>query len=433
MGLLSPKNTARTPTHLLPTVTALAVFSVTAIFLYKVDDFAFQTKTVAGHNLDRAPLPLRTSANKPKSLLKRYPGMVPDVDMMFDCMDKPRINTTEHRSMPLPLFRYCTNEDHYDIPFPDWSFWGWPETNLRPWDEEFRDIKRGSQRISWSRKVPRAYWKGNPDVNSPVRLELLKCNHSRMWGAQIMRQDWAEEARIGYGKSKLSNQCDYQIKVDEESSSSSFSKDGFSEFLLRVSKTVELKLMLNALLYNTTQAYYKCPLSNHVCTFKLFLLRRNFAVLTSPVPKEASGSVPSDDRYPNPPSHGSTRGRTTAARPRLKRKLEAAEFEDQNLGGRQLLAVEGQSNDGTVSHFSPTTTSYPHSPSGSLSIAPPPMDHHDGKTTTETRSLKRKLDPESEDQHEERKVLVVEHRNKDGNGNHIQITYFARQYRAVKY
>lgn len=58
-------------------------------------------------------------------LLERYPGMVPDVDMMFDCMDKPRINTTEHRSMPLPLFRYCTNEDHYDIPFPDWSFWGW--------------------------------------------------------------------------------------------------------------------------------------------------------------------------------------------------------------------------------------------------------------------------------------------------------------------
>ncbi|KAB1201428.1 hypothetical protein CJ030_MR0G003718 [Morella rubra] len=55
MGLLSPKNTARTPNHLLPTVTALAVFSVTAIFLYKVDDFAFQTKTVAGHNLDPTP------------------------------------------------------------------------------------------------------------------------------------------------------------------------------------------------------------------------------------------------------------------------------------------------------------------------------------------------------------------------------------------
>ena len=58
-------------------------------------------------------------------LLSKYPGMVPDVDMMFDCMDKPIINRTEHQSFPAPLFRYCTNEAHLDIPFPDWSFWGW--------------------------------------------------------------------------------------------------------------------------------------------------------------------------------------------------------------------------------------------------------------------------------------------------------------------
>jgi len=58
-------------------------------------------------------------------LLTKYPGMVPDVDMMFDCMDKPIINQTEYQSFPVPLFRYCTNEAHLDIPFPDWSFWGW--------------------------------------------------------------------------------------------------------------------------------------------------------------------------------------------------------------------------------------------------------------------------------------------------------------------
>ncbi|KAK7842472.1 hypothetical protein CFP56_013728 [Quercus suber] len=58
-------------------------------------------------------------------LLKRYPGMVPDVDIMFDCMDKPRIHQAEHESMPLPLFRYCTTGEDYDIRFPDWSFWGW--------------------------------------------------------------------------------------------------------------------------------------------------------------------------------------------------------------------------------------------------------------------------------------------------------------------
>lgn len=149
-------------------------------------------------------------------LLKRYPGLVPDVDMMFDCMDKPAINRTEHRSRPLPLFRYCTTRDHFDIPFPDWSFWGWPEVNLGPWDTEFRDIKRGSRSRSWPKKWPYAYWKGNPDVGSPIRSELMQCNDTKQWRAQILRQDWGEEARGGYKKSKLSNQCDHRYKIYAE-------------------------------------------------------------------------------------------------------------------------------------------------------------------------------------------------------------------------
>ncbi|XP_059430144.1 uncharacterized protein LOC132163790 [Corylus avellana] len=319
MGL-SPRNTPRAPAYLLHCVIALATFSVTALLLYKVDDFASQTKTLAGHNLDPTPwhlFPPRSfgeqthlktykiihcsylachSATNPNTtperhrfhpsqpsetcpdffrwihhdlepwattgislthmaeaqkfaalrvvivagklyvdllyacvqsramftiwgllqLLKRYPGMVPDVDLMFDCMDKPIVNRTEYSSMPLPLFRYCTTKDHYDIPFPDWSFWGWPETNVRPWDEEFRDIKRGSQSLSWSKKLPRAYWKGNPNVGSLVRTALVQCNHSRIWRAKIMRQDWEEEARIGYEQSKLSRQCDYRYKIYAE-------------------------------------------------------------------------------------------------------------------------------------------------------------------------------------------------------------------------
>lgn len=60
--------------------------------------------------------------------------------------------------------------------------------NLRSWSEEFEDIKKGSKKSSWSSKLPLAYWKGNPDVDSPARTELLKCNDTRQWGAQIMRQ-----------------------------------------------------------------------------------------------------------------------------------------------------------------------------------------------------------------------------------------------------
>ncbi|CAL0301690.1 unnamed protein product [Lupinus luteus] len=149
-------------------------------------------------------------------LLRRFPGLVPDVDLMFDCMDKPTINRTEHQSMPLPLFRYCTTKEHFDIPFPDWSFWGWPEINIRTWQEEFLDIKKGSRAVSWKNKIPLAYWKGNPDVASPVRLELLNCNDSSQWGAQIMRQDWGEAARSGFKQSKLSDQCNHRYKIYAE-------------------------------------------------------------------------------------------------------------------------------------------------------------------------------------------------------------------------
>ncbi|KAK6163842.1 hypothetical protein DH2020_000706 [Rehmannia glutinosa] len=149
-------------------------------------------------------------------LLRRYNGQVPDVDLMFDCMDKPVINRTHHSSMPLPLFRYCTTSQHLDIPFPDWSFWGWSEINIGPWDEEFQSIKEGSKRRSWAMKWPIAYWKGNPQVVSPIRTELLQCNDTRQWSAQIMRQDWEAAARGGFEESKLSKQCDHRYKIYAE-------------------------------------------------------------------------------------------------------------------------------------------------------------------------------------------------------------------------
>ncbi|XWS74021.1 hypothetical protein CRYUN_Cryun02cG0179700 [Craigia yunnanensis] len=318
----------RSPSYLFFLVVALSFLSLTALLIYKVDHFASQTKTVAGHNLEPTPwhffppknfteetrqaraykiiqcsyltcryattnddvqpseeqlrerrrlLLSQTHEKCPKffkfiyrdlepwaktrisnyhitqakqhaafrvvivegrlyvdlyyacvqsrlmftiwgllQLLKRYPGMVPDVDMMFDCMDKPTIDRIEHGSFPIPLFRYCTTEAHFDIPFPDWSFWGWPETNIQPWDEQFKDIKQGSQAQSWTKKLRRAFWKGNPDVEAPIRQELMQCNHSRLWGAQIIRQNWAEEAKGGFEQSKLSNQCNHRYKIYAE-------------------------------------------------------------------------------------------------------------------------------------------------------------------------------------------------------------------------
>jgi hypothetical protein len=63
-------------------------------------------------------------------LLRRYPGRVPDLDLMFDCDDRPVVRAADrqHRpqqQQPPPLFRYCGSEATLDIAVPDWSFWGW--------------------------------------------------------------------------------------------------------------------------------------------------------------------------------------------------------------------------------------------------------------------------------------------------------------------
>lgn len=62
-------------------------------------------------------------------LLRRYPGKVPDLELMFDCDDRPVIVSRDFRgpnaTSPPPLFRYCADRWTMDIVFPDWSFWGW--------------------------------------------------------------------------------------------------------------------------------------------------------------------------------------------------------------------------------------------------------------------------------------------------------------------
>ncbi|KAK4763269.1 hypothetical protein SAY86_009037 [Trapa natans] len=86
-------------------------------------------------------------------LLRLYPVSVPDLEMMFCCEDLPalpkRNNQVPEGAAPSAMFHYCGEESAFDIPFPDWSFWGWiglfleyytnidrlhcrPEVNIKP-------------------------------------------------------------------------------------------------------------------------------------------------------------------------------------------------------------------------------------------------------------------------------------------------------------
>ncbi|XP_024524827.1 uncharacterized protein LOC112344403 [Selaginella moellendorffii] len=57
----------------------------------------------------------------------------------------------EDDQAPAPFFSYCTTNDTLDVPFPDLSFWGWPEVDIPPWEEQSQPIVPGS----WEKWISR--------------------------------------------------------------------------------------------------------------------------------------------------------------------------------------------------------------------------------------------------------------------------------------
>lgn len=150
-------------------------------------------------------------------LLRLYPGRLPDLELMFDCDDRPVVPSKDFRGPnagPPPLFRYCSDWSSLDIVFPDWSFWGWAEINIKPWKSVLEDIKQGNTRTKWKDRVPYAYWRGNPSV-APTRNDLLKCNVSDKddWNTHLYIQDWVQESEQGYKQSNLEDQCTHRYKI----------------------------------------------------------------------------------------------------------------------------------------------------------------------------------------------------------------------------
>ncbi|KAI6707621.1 hypothetical protein NL676_010583 [Syzygium grande] len=151
-------------------------------------------------------------------LLRLYPGKLPDLELMFQCEDRPAIKKKDYKGSKAtkipPLFHYCGHHTAFDIPFPDWSFWGWPEVNIKPWESTLSAIKDKAEMIPWQDREPYAYWKGNP-TTSPSRGELLKCNDSKKidWKARLYDQDWGREMAEGFKHSNLEDQCTHRYNI----------------------------------------------------------------------------------------------------------------------------------------------------------------------------------------------------------------------------
>uniref|UniRef100_A0ACD5XX20 Uncharacterized protein n=1 Tax=Avena sativa TaxID=4498 RepID=A0ACD5XX20_AVESA len=166
-------------------------------------------------------------------LLARYPGRVPDVDIMFSTGDMPELRAADFHDHPddppsswPPLFRYCKGRTmNLAVLWPDWSFWGWPEVNIRPWAPLLEDIVRENARLRWPDREPYAFWKGNPDM-AEVRMDLFRCHNGSAGAgkARLFRQDWNAASRNGFNDSDLATQCRYRYKIYVEGQSWSASE-----------------------------------------------------------------------------------------------------------------------------------------------------------------------------------------------------------------
>ncbi|KAF8104092.1 hypothetical protein N665_0179s0001 [Sinapis alba] len=155
-------------------------------------------------------------------LLRKYPGKLPDVDLMFDCDDRPVIRSYGYdksnltaENAPPALFRYGGDRWTADIVFPDWSFWGWQEINIKPWSKVLKEMEERKKKKKFMEREIYAYWKGNPFVASPSREDLLTCNLSSQhdWNARIFIQDWISEGKKGFKNSNVADQCTYRYKI----------------------------------------------------------------------------------------------------------------------------------------------------------------------------------------------------------------------------
>ncbi|KAK4745275.1 hypothetical protein SAY87_011587 [Trapa incisa] len=145
-------------------------------------------------------------------MLRLYPGRVPDLEMMFCCEDLPALPKRDNRvpegTAPPAMFHYCGHESAFDIPFPDWSFWGWPEVNIKPWASMLKAIQEKAAKVKWKDRDVHAFWKGNVQT-SRKRGNLMRCNPKMFtdWNARLYNVHWDRESSSGFKESRLEDQC----------------------------------------------------------------------------------------------------------------------------------------------------------------------------------------------------------------------------------
>lgn len=121
---------------------------------------------------------------------------------------------------------------------PDFSFAAWPEAGIASYSEFRRDARLVNEQTPWSKKQDKLFWRGDPNVGAPPRVDLMK---------QVSRpgaETWSDVKRTSFwetgpGISKLvtpKEHCEHKYLLHSEGNSYS----GRSKFILGCASAVIL-------------------------------------------------------------------------------------------------------------------------------------------------------------------------------------------------
>lgn len=152
-------------------------------------------------------------------LLQRFPGELPDVDIVFHCDDWVKVEREAFaRSEDPPIMLgSCSTPAHLDLVWPDWSFWGWFEMRIPEWETARASITAGARSSPWAARAPLAFWKGAVWVAPEVRQPLMDCGGEEgqhPWGVDARNMDWAAEG--GLAGNRPENQCGHRYRMYAE-------------------------------------------------------------------------------------------------------------------------------------------------------------------------------------------------------------------------
>lgn len=157
-------------------------------------------------------------------LLRRFPGAVPDLELLFDCTDAPLAKMTNAMlagdvvsALEAPaLFGYSSRPGFLDLPFPDWSFWGGPEGSVQPWEIARQVILNSTRKLPLRKREKSGLWKGHLGAGSKHRPALFVCQDMPRSAIEAEAQDEDVGKDQEHSTRHLAEHCTHRFKVYAE-------------------------------------------------------------------------------------------------------------------------------------------------------------------------------------------------------------------------